>query len=219
VWYDCAELGEEDMPVLAPPPARFFRAETYGFDPTTPTFTVEQYQQMIRGGILTHDSKLELLENYMVKKMPRNPPHDGTIQLVMASLMPHIPPGWNLRCQLTVVTGDSQPEPDFAIVKGTPRTYLEKHPSAKDVGLIIEVSDSSLLRDQRDKFRIFARAAVPCYWIMNLQESRIEVYTQPSGPNDVPAYREFRNYSVGESIPLVLDGVEVTSVPVADLLP
>jgi len=132
---------------------------------------------------------------------------------------PVIPAGWLLRIQQTVELSDSVPEPDFAIVRGNPRSFTKKHPTAADVAIVIEVSDSSLLRDQRDKFRVFARAGVPHYWIINLVDRRVEHYTQPSGPADVPAYREFQNYTVGESVPLVLDGVEVASVPVADLLP
>jgi Uma2 family endonuclease len=96
---------------------------------------------------------------------------------------------------------------------------LTHHPTAGDAGLLIEVADSSLLRDQRDKTRIYARANIPCYWIVNLVDQRIEVYTQPSGPTAVPAYGAFQTYQPGDSIPLVLDGNVVASLPVADLLP
>ncbi len=81
------------------------------------------------------------------------------------------------------------------------------------------MADSSLLRDQRDKTRIYARGNVPCYWIANLVDQRIEVYTQPSGPAAVPAYGSFQQYQIGDAIPLVLDGATVSTIPVADLLP
>src|SRR5260370_21228525 len=91
---------------------------TYGHDAAMAQFSVGRYQRMIETGILTAEDKVELLENYVVLKMPRNPRHDGTIQLVSETLRPALPPGWQLRVQLTIVLPDSQPEPDFAIVRG-----------------------------------------------------------------------------------------------------
>src|SRR5205085_3408921 len=138
---------------------------TYGDATSLARFSVARYQRMIEAGILTSEDKVELLENYVVLKMPRNPPHDGTIDLLKAALPGRVPPGWLLRIQQTLVLSDSQPEPDLAVVRGTPRTYLARHPGAADVGLLIEVADSSLLRDQRDKTRIYARGDIPCYWL------------------------------------------------------
>lgn len=192
---------------------------TYGLDASIARFSVARYQRMIETGILTLDDKVELLENYVVLKMPRNPPHDGTVQLVDESLLPLVPKGWRLRVQLTLVLPDSQPEPDFSIVRGDARSYLTRHPGPADVGLVVEVADSSLLRDQRDKTRIYARGGVPCYWIVNLVDRRIEVYTQPSGPTAVPAYASFQLYQPGDAVPLVLDGNTVCSVPADQLLP
>jgi Uma2 family endonuclease len=84
---------------------------------------------------------------------------------------------------------------------------------------VIEVADSSLLRDQRDKTRIYARGGIPCYWIINLVDQRVEVYTQPSGPTAVPSYGSFQTYQPGDAVPLVLDGNTVGTVPVTELLP
>lgn len=192
---------------------------TYGHDASIARFSVARYQRMIDAGILTAEDKVELLENYVVLKMPRNPPHDGTIQLINKTLFRLLPDGWDVRVQLTVVLSDSQPEPDFAIVRGNARTYLTRHPTPADVGVLVEVANSSLLRDQRDKTRIYARAAIPCYWIINLVDQRIEEYTQPSGPTAVPAYGAFQIYQSGDQIPLVLGGVAAGSILAADLLP
>jgi Uma2 family endonuclease len=192
---------------------------TYCQDASMARFSVAQYQRMIEAGILTSEDKVELLEQYVVLKMPRNPPHDGTIQVADEVLRRHLPPGWCLRVQLTVVLPDSQPEPDFAVVRGSTRSFVTRHPLVSDVGLLIEVANSSLLRDQRDKTRIYARAGVPWYWIVNLVDQRIEVYGQPSGPTSVPAYQSFQLYQPGDSVPLVLDGNGVAVIPVVDLLP
>src|SRR4051812_45670344 len=116
------------MPVATSHPA------TYGLDASIAKFSVARYQKMIETGILTSEDKVELLENYVVLKMPRNPAHDGTIQFVSETLPPALPRSWRLRSQSTVVLSDSQPEPDFAAVRGDSRTYFTRHPTAADVG-------------------------------------------------------------------------------------
>src|SRR5438034_3315527 len=170
---------------------------TYACDASIARFSVAKYQRMIEAGILTAEDKVELLENYVVLKMPKNPPHDGTLDLVKAALGAILPPGWLLRVQQTIVLPDSQPEPDFAVVRGNPRSFIARHPGPADVGLIVEVADSSLLRDQRDKTRIYARGGIAVYWIVNLVDQRVEVYTQPSGVTAVPAYGAFQNFQPG----------------------
>jgi Uma2 family endonuclease len=192
---------------------------TYGDDASAPRWSVTRYQRMTEIGILTKGDKVELLENYIVLKLPRTPPHDTTIHLIQSVLHDLIPAGWLLRNQATVALLDSQPEPDFAIARGTLRSFLDRHPGPADVGLIIEVADTSLLRDQRDKTRIYARAGVPVYWIINLVDRRVEVYTQSSGPTAAPAYGASQVYPPGDAVPPVLDGAAVGSVAAADLLP
>jgi len=126
---------------------------------------------------------------------------------------------WLLRVRQTVVLPDSQPEPDFAIVRGTPRSYLTRNPCPSDISTVVEVADASLLRDQCDKTSIYARAGIPCYWIVNLEEQRLHVYSRPTGPITVPAFQSFQIYQPGDDLPLVLDGAMVGTVPVAELLP
>ncbi len=192
---------------------------TYGRDASWAKFSVERYQRMTETGILTAEDKVELLENYVVLKMPKNPPHDGTIDLVNAAIPPRLPPGWFVRVQQTVALHDSQPEPDLAIVRGTARTYLKRRPHATDVGFLVEVADSSLLRDQQDKIRIYARADIPCYWIVNLVDRRVEVYSQPTGPVAVPEYQSTQTFQLGNDVPIILDGQTAGVVAASDLLP
>ena len=192
---------------------------TYGTDPSAVRFSVARYQRMVEAGILTAEDKVELLENNLVYKMPRNPRHDSTLQRMLRPLLSVLPTTWDIRIQSAIALADSQPEPDFAFVRGGAVDYENRHPGAADVGLVIEVADSSLLRDQRDKARIYARGSIPWYWIVNLVDRRIEVYSQPTGPTTLPTYTSFQTYQPGDSLPLVLDGTTVSSIPVTDLLP
>jgi hypothetical protein len=178
--------------------------------------SVERYQRMIRCGILTEDDRVELLEGFIVVKPSRTPAHDGTIELVMETLLGVLPAGWKLRVQLAVTLPDSQPEPDFALVRGGTRGRMGRHPGPADVGLIVEVADSSLARDTADKARIYGSAGIPCYWVVNLTDGAVEVYTQPAGPS---GYGDHQSVRPPGAIALTLDGAVVATVPVADLLP
>jgi Uma2 family endonuclease len=192
---------------------------TYRCDASIAKFSVAKYQRMIEQNIVTADDRVELLENYVVLKMPSNPPHAGTIQAITKRIGRRIPAGWEPRGQLDIELPDSQPEPDLAVCRGDETTYFARHPVPADIGLLVEVANSSLLRDQRDKARIYARAGIVIYWIVNLVDRRIEVHTDPSGPTADPKYATIQHLLPGDSVPLVLDGTVVATIPVADLLP
>lgn len=181
--------------------------------------TVDEYHQMIRAGILAEGEPVELLEGFLVRKMARGSPHDWAIQVLTRLLVRLLPPTWEVRIQCaTALLPDSEPEPDFAIVRGG-ISYRDHHPGPGDIGLVIEVADSSLPLDRQAKGRIYARAAIPVYWIVNLPERQVEVYTTPSGPTGAePAYACRQDYAPGSAVPVELDGTLIGMLPVADFL-
>jgi Uma2 family endonuclease len=185
--------------------------------PTLYRLSVAQYHDMIKAGVLKEGEKVELLEGLLVEKMTRNPPHDGSLMLVQATLNNHLPSGWLTRVQSAITTGDSEPEPDVVVVPGPMRRYLRSHPSPTEVALVVEVADSSLDLDRGDKLRIYARARLPVYWIINIPDMCVEVYTQPRGRN--PTYRQRRDYLPDQTIPLVIAGQDAGTIAVRDLLP
>src|SRR3954447_11137654 len=81
-------------------------------------FSVDEYHRMIETGILDETDRVELLDGYVVLKMPRNPPHDGTIQKVQKRLLQFAPVGWEVRIQSALTLPESEPEPDLAVVRG-----------------------------------------------------------------------------------------------------
>ena len=182
-------------------------------------FSVAEYHNLIRIGVLTEDDNLELIEGYLVHKMSRNPPHDSAIQLLLDGLPRLLPSGWTIRVQSAVTLADSEPEPDVVVVRGGPRTFAARHPGPDDFGIVVEVADSTLPGDRADKGRVYAKAGITEYWIVNLVDSQVEVYTLPSGPGATPAYASRQDYPTGTAVPLVLGGQPVVTLPVADLLP
>jgi hypothetical protein len=172
---------------------------------------------MIETGILTENDRVELLEGWIVPKMPHNPPRDGTVWLVQTALLAKLPPEWILRIQSAITTPDSEPEPDLAVARGPGLRYFTVHPQPRDIALVVEVSDTTLLQDRDEKGRLYARVHLPIYWIVNLPDSRVEVYTQPKAGKK-PSYRKCKNYSGSQEVPIVLDGVKIGEIPAWELL-
>ncbi len=180
---------------------------------------VDQYHEMIEVGILTEDDAVELLDGCLVPKMAKNPPHTLANGLIHETIVRLLPEGWFADSQEPITTEDSEPEPDVRVVRGQRRGYAERHPGPRDLGLVVEVSDATLERDRTLKQQLYASSSIPVYWIVNLRDLRLEVYTEPSGPVGIPGYGRQREFVAGEEVPLTLDGLEIGRLPVSDLLP
>jgi Uma2 family endonuclease len=201
--------------VVAAPPAAVLRES---MPLSCHRFTVEQYHAMIDTGILTGADRCELLEGWIIDKMTHNPPHDGCILLAQTLFLPKLPSDWVLRIQSALTLAHSASEPDLLIAQGPARRYCQSHPTPKETGLLVEVADSTLVIDREFKSLVYAQAHIEIYWIINLIDSCVEVFTEPRA-GKVPAYRQRRDYPIGESVPLVLDGHEIARIPVRELLP
>ncbi|HKI37917.1 MAG TPA: Uma2 family endonuclease [Gemmataceae bacterium] len=182
-------------------------------------FTVAEYHQLIQAGILTENDPVELIEGWIVPKMPHNPPHDGTVDNARERVERLLPTGWRVRVQSAITTADSEPEPDVVVVPSPASLYYTRHPEPHEIAVVIEVAESSLARDRGEKCRSYARACIVCYWIINLVHRQVEVYTDPTGPTGIPSYRQRIDYGPTDSVPLVIAGQQVGLIPVADLLP
>jgi Uma2 family endonuclease len=200
-------ITRQSLAPLAPPPEPIWR------------LSVAQYHEMIKTGILDEDDPVELLEGWLIPKMPKNPPHRVAKRLAQNALDHLLPSGWYVEDQEPITTEDSEPEPDITIIRGAPRDYLERHPGPNDVPLVIEVSDATLRRDRGLKKRIYARAGIQVYWIINLLENCIEVYTEPSGSSEEPDYQRRQEYFPDDEIPVVIEGREVGRLAARELLP
>jgi len=154
-----------------------------------------EYDQLVALGAF-QDERIELLEGALVAMSPIGAPHNATVQRLNRLLVLALEGRAAVRCQSSFAALEfSEPEPDFAIVPAA--DYDLDHPSVAH--LIIEVAESSLALDRGKKLRLYANCAVPEYWVVNLPEHCIEVYTQPS-PG---AYAQVERYERGQSIRLV----------------
>ena len=182
-------------------------------------FTVDEYHAMIKAGVFDADENFELLEGWIVHKMPKYPPHWIATDSLADALRALGLIGFFVHAQNPVTTKDSEPEPDVAIIRGQRRDYRDGNPDPKEAPLLVEVADSSLSRDRRWKKRIYARARVPVYWIVNIPDRQVEIYTQPSGPVTKPTYKNCEIVTADGDLPVVIDGREVGRIAVKDILP
>ena len=188
-------------------------------EPPSRLFTVADYHRMIETGILGEDDRCELIHGRIVNQMPPNPPHSTASRRVARRLMPFFPePDWVFGMNDPITLSDSEPQPDFFAAVGPDSRYEHRHPGPKDVVLVVEVSDSSLGFDRGTKLGVYAGAKVAEYWIVNVSESRVEVYTQPRGGKN-PAYKTRTDYGPDDSVPVVVAGKRVGAVAVKELLP
>jgi len=108
----------------------------------------------------------------------------------------------------------SEPEPDRCVVRGSIRDYSARHPGPADLAVVVEVADSSL-DDYLIQADIYGRAGIPVYWIINLNDRQVEVYSNP-GPS---GYQSLEAFVPPHVLTVVIDGVKVGEIPVADIMP
>jgi Uma2 family endonuclease len=184
----------------------------------TRRWTRVEYDRLIELGVLHEDEPIELLAGRLVVREPQRTPHAVATQLATEALRAAFGAGWSIRVQLPIALDDeSEPEPDVAVVRGAPRDYLREHPSVP--ALVVEVARDSLRADRILKGRLYARAGIGDYWIVNLIERVLEVHRAPSRPRPgrSAAYADVRRLRPQESIaPLAAPAARIV---VADLLP
>ena len=152
---------------------------------------------------------------YLVEKMTQHDPHATADELCGRALDKAVPKGWHVRSAKPVrLPPGSKPEPDRSVVRGEIRNYSQRSPGSEDTGLVVEVAVSSLAQD-RDQAKLYAVAGIPFYRIVNVVARVVEVYFGP-GANGYPLHVD---YGAGENVPVVLDGVQVGSIAVDDMLP
>jgi Uma2 family endonuclease len=177
---------------------------------------VAQFDRMVQDGTIGKHERVELIEGLVVTKMGKNPPHVFAGKLGLKRLERLVSPGWHVGKEDPVVVSEwGKPEPDLSVVRGTENDYLDRAVTATDVGLVVEIAESSLVTDRTEMNKVYARAGIPVYWIINLVDRQVEVYTQPS--ND--GYRSREDFAWDQDVPVVIEGREVGRIAVSDIVP
>jgi Uma2 family endonuclease len=182
-------------------------------------FTRLEYERMIDCGIFVPGERVELIAGALLVAEPQGSRHAASIGLVASALRGGLGAGWYVMVQVPLaLDDDSEPEPDVAVVPGSPRDYRDGHPSRP--ALVVEVAEESLRGDRGRKGSLYARGGVADYWIVDVVGGALEVYRLPQPAPEAPLgwkYAERRRLTPGETIsPLAAPGM---AIAVADLLP
>lgn len=194
---------------LAPPPVEI---EV----PRRKRFTRGEIERMDELGLF-EGQRYELIDGYLIDKMGQNPPHASAIGLVMGWLI-ELFGGACIRCQMPIeVAGKDQqrslPLPDIALPIQTHSAYRGRHPGGDELRLVVEVSDTTSRFDRKEKAALYARAAIPEYWVLDISARALIVHRHPHNGE----YGQVRRLSETEQASTLARPDAV--IQVSDLLP
>jgi Uma2 family endonuclease len=148
--------------------------------PTKHRFNVKEYYRMAETGVLRPDARVELLNGEIIDMSPIGPFHGGVTNYLIEIFTAASKGRWMTSVQNPVRLDDySEPQPDLALIKPSPDFYRKRHPQPEEVYLLIEVSDTSLANDQKEKLPAYGHAGIAEVWIVNLNDQAIEIYREP----------------------------------------
>jgi len=192
-----------------------------------PRWNVRQFERFLESGILEPETRCELLDGYVVIKdraaTGDDPMNIGArhacitdaLSRKLQSLFDGV--HWSVRTQNPLLINDyTQPEPDLAVIHGRGADYLPNLPGSDAVLLLIEVADSSLEADRGKKLEQYAREKIPTYWIVNLRENQIEIYSDPDPIQE--NYTQCEVFQADEMIKISIPGGDLVSLSVRTIL-
>jgi Uma2 family endonuclease len=187
-------------------------------DPRRRRWTAEEFHRVATLGLF-QGQRVELLDGEILETSPHGAAHATSIALVAQSLTRLVSERAFIRQQLPIRLSEfSEPEPEIAVVPGSPRDYSTAHPTT--AMLVVEVSDTTLASDRTRKASLYASAGIPEYWIVNLIDRQVEVFRQPVADAASPLGWQYETVTVAKidgTVRLLFRPDE--EIAVKDLLP
>lgn len=150
--------------------------------------TVEAYHLLGEAGIIPE--KTELLYGLVYTKMPKSPYHSFLVRRLFEMLQKLELRGVFVSTEQPITIGDSEPEPDVAVIKGSNDQYRTSHPTTAELAIEICVTSHDY---DRSKLRAYAQGGVKECWLILGPEKAAEVFTSPS----VNGFQKSESYSAG----------------------
>lgn len=165
------------------------------------------------------NKKLILVEGEILEMPNPNPPHDTSLLLTQAILQIVFGTGFCVRGQMALVLGlSTDPMPDLAVVKGSARDYSAAQP--RTAVLVVEIADSSLAYDTRDKANLYAAGGIAEYWVVDLVNRQLHVFRDPTIDAAQPFGAYYRSRQVLDASATISAMTAPTSpIAVSNLLP
>ena len=171
-------------------------------------FTVDDYYRMLDIGVLSENNRVELIDGEVREMSPIDPIHSGTLNSLNYYLSTQLGNRALLSIQNPVRLNEhNEPLPDLAVVRWRDDFYQQMHPTPADVLIAIEVANTSLAYDRKEKLPRYAAAGIPEVWLINVARQTIEQYAKPVNGQ----YTERLVVNRGQTLtPKAIDNVELT---------
>jgi Uma2 family endonuclease len=157
--------------------------------------TLAAYDAMIEAGIVTNESRVELLGGQIVKKETMKPPHIFRLRRIFQRIDRQFDGRAIAFSQSDIeLPKDGRPQPDICLahLEVSEQDYIRP----PEVHLLIEIAETSIQTDRVYKQKIYARDGILEYWILNLNTNQLEVYRHPEGER----YRDVQTIDAGQSV-------------------
>ncbi len=177
--------------------------------------TLEEYERMCEAGVFEPEARIELIRGEIVDMSPIGHEHQASVTRLILFLIEQLARRalvWPQGNDIRLPDSNSRPQPDVTVLRWRDDFYRSMGPTAEDVILLIEVSESSLKYDRGSKLQLYAEAGIAEYWVVNLAGGVVEVYTEPGKGK----YKSVKRLKRGETLPL--PGKLEGSIAVADVL-
>jgi len=164
---------------------------------TKKLFTVQDYYRMAQAGILRPEDRVELIDGEIIEMSPMGYRHALCVGRITTLFIRAFGDRVTLQPQNPLrLSKWTEPQPDIVLFKPRADFYEKKRPTPADVLLTVEVSDTSLSKDQKIKLPKYAEAGISEYWIGDLRHNILYVYRSPKGKS----YDTILTFHPGDSV-------------------
>ena len=167
-------------------------------------WSIDDYHLMIKSGVL-NNRDCELIEGEIIEVSPESPLHRFTNDSIAEYLREQLAGIAKVFESHPITLNNSEPEPDIAIVRLPNTNYLTRHPYPEDIYLLIEISNTTLEDDLNRKKRVYASAGIDEYWVVDLKNTELIIFREPSGNN----YKTKATYNNGAIAPISFPNIQL----------
>lgn len=185
--------------------------------PSRVQWTVAEFHRLLADP--SYDERRMFLVEGEILEMPNpNPPHNASLGLTDEALRAAFGSGYWFRSQMPLVLNQkSDPMPDLVVVPGSPRDYTDHPTSAL---LVIEIAESSVAYDSRDKAHLYAAGGIQDYWVVDLIHRKLLVFRDPAADANRPFGAFYRTATTHDPAAVVAPlAAPQAGIKVSDLLP
>ena len=144
-------------------------------------------------GILTRNDRVELIDGEIVEMSPIGPPHSRCVMFLTEVFVRRLAGRAIVSPQLSIrLSPHTEPQPDVMLLRPPLDRYARRIAQPSDALLVVEVADTSQVRDRQIKLPRYAAAGISEYWIVDLDAGAVEVFRAPAPTSYIESRRLVR---------------------------